>query len=142
MGQGPICNNQTCCRDDELAEPTIIIQSHCSVEDSPLARPASEQKKPVLELALKKADGNIVTMTISKQPLAFDFTRESPIVIKKVQAGGQAEALGMKVGMVLMAINGEDLSDLDFNDQYSLLKMKALKLPKQDADPDDAAMGA
>eukprot|EP00747_Dinoflagellata_sp_TGD_P216133 gnl/TRDRNA2_/TRDRNA2_88731_c0_seq1.p1 gnl/TRDRNA2_/TRDRNA2_88731_c0~~gnl/TRDRNA2_/TRDRNA2_88731_c0_seq1.p1 ORF type:complete len:152 (-),score=22.55 gnl/TRDRNA2_/TRDRNA2_88731_c0_seq1:95-550(-) len=125
MGQAqPCCVHNSNAQSDASKEPSLQpVKDFSSLSADELPTP--------LALTVRKPDGNVATIIVKFQPLGFNITKETPLVVKTVEAGGHGEALGMKVGMVLMAINNDDLKDLDFSDQYGLLKAAATKLPRQ-----------
>eukprot|EP00747_Dinoflagellata_sp_TGD_P059075 gnl/TRDRNA2_/TRDRNA2_151410_c1_seq1.p1 gnl/TRDRNA2_/TRDRNA2_151410_c1~~gnl/TRDRNA2_/TRDRNA2_151410_c1_seq1.p1 ORF type:complete len:303 (+),score=49.32 gnl/TRDRNA2_/TRDRNA2_151410_c1_seq1:57-911(+) len=118
----------------------IVRQAEIVSPDDP--RGVLYDSQPSLSLTFKKADDRLVTITAAYRPLGFDFQKQAPIVVSSVHAGGQAEALGLKVGMVLMAIDGKDLKNVDFDDQYGLLKARAKLLPARKEYLGDAAARA
>eukprot|EP00747_Dinoflagellata_sp_TGD_P198722 gnl/TRDRNA2_/TRDRNA2_71795_c1_seq1.p1 gnl/TRDRNA2_/TRDRNA2_71795_c1~~gnl/TRDRNA2_/TRDRNA2_71795_c1_seq1.p1 ORF type:complete len:150 (+),score=27.58 gnl/TRDRNA2_/TRDRNA2_71795_c1_seq1:33-452(+) len=119
----------------------------------PSSAPANFQPLRVLKLMLKKDDCNEVTIVLSEQPLRFAVAKRDgagshlvshreAMVVKMVDAGSQADMLGMKVGMVLIAIDGQYLYDWNFSEQFGLIRAKAKMLQTRHAYYDDPALGA
>eukprot|EP00747_Dinoflagellata_sp_TGD_P157757 gnl/TRDRNA2_/TRDRNA2_177765_c3_seq5.p1 gnl/TRDRNA2_/TRDRNA2_177765_c3~~gnl/TRDRNA2_/TRDRNA2_177765_c3_seq5.p1 ORF type:complete len:168 (+),score=26.51 gnl/TRDRNA2_/TRDRNA2_177765_c3_seq5:55-558(+) len=163
---------QTCCRDEEFQASQIsgsevaaveanspvrnsvfadvddlhIVNEDVAISEAATDRPLESPR--VLELTFQKADGNVVTITLSKRPLGFTFvtTNEAPIVVFCVETGSQAQELGIKAGMVLTGIDGKSVENWNptstIPKKFRLLKAKASMLPSQQSYPDHAAVGA
>jgi len=84
---------------------------------------AAEEPKKASKKASKESDGN-VTVTIAKPlGLSLDGNAEDGVRVSKVKEGGNGEANGkVKVGMVLVSLNGESCVGVAKGDVVSMVK--------------------
>jgi len=75
-------------------------------------------------------DGKPIDITLTQSPLGMTYlTDVYPIVITKLKAGSShAQAAGVKVGMKLTKIDGEDMLNMDYAKADTLIKAAAKKL--------------
>mmetsp|Transcript_5027 Transcript_5027/g.9683 ORF Transcript_5027/g.9683 Transcript_5027/m.9683 type:complete len:123 (-) Transcript_5027:226-594(-) len=70
-------------------------------------------------------------VNFKQSPLGMSFSSQStPIVIKDVMEGGEAENLGVKQGMVIEKIGDEDITAVTYSDAFASLKSMVEKLPQ------------
>jgi len=75
-------------------------------------------------------EGKEVPITFPKQPLGLTFdSNTSPVVIRKLPAGGQGEALGVKAGMQIKAIGGAEVTAMKYEEILKRIKDGAASLP-------------
>eukprot|EP00401_Gymnodinium_catenatum_P054929 CAMPEP_0117511760 /NCGR_PEP_ID=MMETSP0784-20121206/28676_1 /TAXON_ID=39447 /ORGANISM="" /LENGTH=201 /DNA_ID=CAMNT_0005307447 /DNA_START=141 /DNA_END=746 /DNA_ORIENTATION=+ len=47
-----------------------------------------------------------------EKPIGLEFTKKTPLTVKKVKPGSFAAASGVEIGWVLTAVNGQDISSM------------------------------
>ena len=58
----------------------------------------------------------------------MSFVGTKPITVKKCEAGGHAEKLGVQSGWQIQFVAGRDLDSLDYKSSVDLIKFHADKL--------------
>eukprot|EP00927_Polykrikos_kofoidii_P055709 TRINITY_DN49923_c0_g1_i1.p1 TRINITY_DN49923_c0_g1~~TRINITY_DN49923_c0_g1_i1.p1 ORF type:complete len:162 (-),score=32.44 TRINITY_DN49923_c0_g1_i1:56-541(-) len=74
-------------------------------------------------------NGKEETVTFTKRPLGMDFDKRVPIIMKRVTPNGHGYDLGVKAGWTLLAVNGEDITGMQFEQVYNLLLTHSSPLP-------------
>mmetsp|Transcript_19501 Transcript_19501/g.44978 ORF Transcript_19501/g.44978 Transcript_19501/m.44978 type:complete len:82 (+) Transcript_19501:3-248(+) len=69
------------------------------------------------------------SVVLERKPLGFAFMSRVPIVVTRVNAGGVAEAAGLKVGMELVSIGGEAVGARTYTDLYRQIIDSSAALP-------------
>eukprot|EP00747_Dinoflagellata_sp_TGD_P084513 gnl/TRDRNA2_/TRDRNA2_162540_c1_seq1.p1 gnl/TRDRNA2_/TRDRNA2_162540_c1~~gnl/TRDRNA2_/TRDRNA2_162540_c1_seq1.p1 ORF type:complete len:214 (-),score=29.51 gnl/TRDRNA2_/TRDRNA2_162540_c1_seq1:66-707(-) len=117
--------------DPQRAEGVDAVKEATVVTNACLPAPAAMQweKADALVLGLRTEDGRIVQACFRKRPLGIDFDREAPIVITRVKTMSLAEEAGVIVGTTVVSINGEDVRDKSFKEQFDLMGATAVRLP-------------
>mmetsp|Transcript_101385 Transcript_101385/g.292185 ORF Transcript_101385/g.292185 Transcript_101385/m.292185 type:complete len:139 (-) Transcript_101385:207-623(-) len=77
---------------------------------------------PALQVTFMRQDGSLASVTFMRQPLGVSFGGHAPIVIKRVVPGSHGEELGVQPGWRVVAVNGNDVSHLDFGNIYERLR--------------------
>ena len=55
---------------------------------------------------------------LQRRPLGFHFDRKAPITVKGIQSGSHAREIGVKIGWMVVTINGEEVSEKKFWANY------------------------
>lgn len=66
--------------------------------------------------------------------LGFEFETSTPMTVKSVVPGGPADDLGVKPGMVLTKIAGEDITNQTVTQSLELLRTALAELPKPETE--------
>ena len=102
---------------------TLVLKKKGGAKDSEEKASKKASKKKESKKASKESDGN-VTVTIAKPlGLSLDGNAEDGVRVSKVKEGGNGEANGkVKVGMVLVSLNGESCVGVAKGDVVSMVK--------------------
>mmetsp|Transcript_63222 Transcript_63222/g.181841 ORF Transcript_63222/g.181841 Transcript_63222/m.181841 type:complete len:145 (-) Transcript_63222:199-633(-) len=110
---------------DENTQPAttnaVEAQAPPAKKDEPEAV-AQIAKKSGLTLTFRQ-DGEDRDIIFDRQPLGFKFMSEKRIIVTAVIEGGVADRAGVKTGMELVAVAGENIIDLA--PDYAIAKVKA-----------------
>lgn len=69
-------------------------------------------------------------LRFQERPLGFEISLGvTPIRVDNVYGQGQSRRLGVEMGWYVMKVNGRDLSDKTFEDQFAMLKQALAGLP-------------
>jgi len=69
------------------------------------------------------------TVVFWKRPLGLEFSTQVPICISRVVRGSAAERLGVQIQWTMRQVNGQDVSELPFEELFTLLKRLSTQLP-------------
>lgn len=72
---------------------------------------------------------SVVTVVIQQKPVGISFKLQVPLVISQVDMNSHGAEQGAKIGWELFAINGLDITDMDFDDAYARLHAATALLP-------------
>lgn len=81
---------------------------------------------PCIHFGFRCSDGSVRPVILEKRPLGFKFSRRRHIVTV-VKPGGQAELHGVTKGMVLVAVDGKDVTESSGEEVRQLLT--SIELP-------------
>eukprot|EP00747_Dinoflagellata_sp_TGD_P168669 gnl/TRDRNA2_/TRDRNA2_195622_c0_seq1.p1 gnl/TRDRNA2_/TRDRNA2_195622_c0~~gnl/TRDRNA2_/TRDRNA2_195622_c0_seq1.p1 ORF type:complete len:128 (-),score=22.85 gnl/TRDRNA2_/TRDRNA2_195622_c0_seq1:110-493(-) len=115
-----------CCTSvgEEQSQPVDVLDV---VATSPPAKAIEGSGGTEMVVDFKLHDGKIQTIVFQRKPLGLDFEKKAPIVVSKVQTGSHAEKIGVRIGMTMVKICGQDITEKDFTYQFALLR-KASKM--------------
>lgn len=102
----------------------VLMQA---VEELPRDFLVSENKDSI-EIVFETGSG-LRTVVFWKRPLGLEFGTQAPICISGVVRGSAAERLGVQTQWVVTQVNGEDVSECSFEQQFGLLKRLSARLP-------------
>merc|ERR1712079_343012 len=93
-----------------------IINEGVNVKlDSALGGDPTPKVRKVLLIEIR--DWVTKSIKFEKKPLAINFEdKKVPIVVAKVSKNGHGYAQGVQKGMVLIEVNGEDISNMNYQD--------------------------
>jgi len=88
---------------------------------------------PCLELVFD-VEGQVKTVEFYKQPLGAEFSKrcsglDQPVTVTKVRPASYASEVGLEVGWVLKAINGEATYGKKLDEVQTLIKKQVQSLP-------------
>merc|ERR1712113_660561 len=98
---------------------TAETSTECAAADNEGSSPTSAHPFFPLRITFKLPNGSREEVSFSKRPLGLDFSMSNPMKIKKVHKGSFGDKLGVKGNWTVAAVNGEDISDLGFEQTYS-----------------------
>jgi len=81
-----------------------------------------------IEIVFETSSG-LRTIAFWKRPLGLEFNTQAPICISGVIRGSAAERLGVQTQWTLRQVNGQDVSECSFEEQFGLLKRLSARLP-------------
>lgn len=93
-----------------------------------LGNPASKVRKVLL---IERYEWQRKSYVFDKKPLAITFEdKKTPIVVTKLTKSGHGFARGVKIGMVLIEVNGEDITGLSYKESFQKIQLGLESLPK------------
>lgn len=122
----------------ELSKPIVIDEKDLRA----LAADAAEEPQgkasggfeegaaPEPQCTLVFRDGSGETSCVFKRsPLGFRFRPTAPIVVTTLSPGGEAEAVGVRPGMLLVSVDGEAVDAKPYTHLFAQLRAVASALP-------------
>jgi len=100
---------------------------------SPSSSRAKKSKPRIRKVGLTFRDdesGEEVTLKFLKKPLGLTFREDEPTVISHFPPGSQAEAMGLRIHMRLIAVEGTPLLNTDASNVFNILECCAKSLPR------------
>jgi len=82
----------------------------------------SATPRPVLTLTFILPDETVVDKDFHRKPLGMDFERGTPIVVTGVKQMSPGEEVGVEVGWIIKAINGEVITNEPFDYAHDILR--------------------
>jgi len=82
---------------------------------------------PPMRITFCLPDESTQELSFVKTPLGMDFKAKDPAVVRGVTADSHAAELGVQVGWVISAINGDDMTGKDFETFFSKLQTESVK---------------
>lgn len=105
--KGPRCELAVC-------EPEEVAAIEAEVAAMEAKAKEAEEPVPKLKIVFKKGEERVYANFVRK-PLGFTYiSNEVPMILTKVAPGSHAEALGVKVGMQVVEINGASMEGVTF----------------------------
>mmetsp|Transcript_54604 Transcript_54604/g.159398 ORF Transcript_54604/g.159398 Transcript_54604/m.159398 type:complete len:294 (+) Transcript_54604:54-935(+) len=117
--QGPRCEVVLC--DDR-------VLSKLESEEAAAAA-ARKQQLQVLHVEFD-SNGSKKVVDFKKVPLGISFDKSMPSAVTEVEPGSQADKLGVKVGWVFSAVNGQSLEGRDWSTMLAMLEQGSVCLPR------------
>jgi len=101
------------------------------LEAEEAAAAAARKHLPLRVLRVEfDAGRSVKAVEFKKLPLGISFSNVMPSEVTKVEAGSQAEQLGVKVGWVFRSVNGQPLEGKDWPKLWALLEQGGALLRK------------
>jgi len=121
-------------REAEERKVVVDVQEPEHVAEEP--RLVAEEQQLFLEqvvqvnLGFSDVKGNTMSFQLQKRPLGITFARnQTPLEVKSCVGGSHAQECGVKVGMVLTTIQGESISNANYDKVWEKLTRAVNKLP-------------
>mmetsp|Transcript_2977 Transcript_2977/g.7606 ORF Transcript_2977/g.7606 Transcript_2977/m.7606 type:complete len:402 (-) Transcript_2977:21-1226(-) len=100
---------------------------------SPSNSRAKKSKPRIRRVGLTFRDdetGEEVTLKFLKKPLGLTFREDEPTVVSHFPPDSQAEAMGLRIHMRLIAVEGTPLMNTDASNVFNILECCAKSLPR------------
>mmetsp|Transcript_35595 Transcript_35595/g.101378 ORF Transcript_35595/g.101378 Transcript_35595/m.101378 type:complete len:156 (+) Transcript_35595:85-552(+) len=88
----------------------------------------------------EKLPGAKIDLAFKQRPVGFKFRLRTPMSVLSVAPGSHAEELGVKQGMILVAVNGERVDAMSPRQAYWLLQVGSEKLEPRPAEGKETAV--
>mmetsp|Transcript_30630 Transcript_30630/g.57308 ORF Transcript_30630/g.57308 Transcript_30630/m.57308 type:complete len:137 (+) Transcript_30630:108-518(+) len=133
----------TCCGGDNEADKTpetVTIKPLVDSRSDPCGDPdereaAAEAMKDVREgvtLHFQLPDGSIQRVVFTKKPLGIDFIKNTPLTVKKIAPGSEAEEAQVQKSWIVTHVDGNPISS-QLPDAVSQLMDATKTLPPRQA---------
>eukprot|EP00930_Biecheleria_cincta_P071385 TRINITY_DN58898_c0_g1_i1.p1 TRINITY_DN58898_c0_g1~~TRINITY_DN58898_c0_g1_i1.p1 ORF type:complete len:148 (+),score=39.70 TRINITY_DN58898_c0_g1_i1:255-698(+) len=119
--------------DNEPEEQTPPPAEEAKAEAATATTPEPPKPKddsPKLTVCFRRQDGQSFDVEFTKRPCGIDFTKTTPMKVKRVHAQSVAEELGVEGGMAILTIQGEDLPN-DPQSAMEVVKKFVAQLPQR-----------
>jgi len=99
-----------------------------NIVEAPPAKP--EPVPPHINLELSDDRGDVFNCQLTQRPLGVTFAAsQTPLAVTSCGNGSHAQKLGVKVGMVVTAIDGQSISNKTYDKAWKMLVAAVSRLP-------------
>lgn len=113
----------------KIEEPTVEEAAPPAPKEEEAPAVQEKAAAPTTNVVTFEFDGSQTDITLSGAPLGMSYTTNVyPVVVVKTADAGNAKAAGVKIGMKVVKVEGEDMRNCDFKTVDAAIKALAKKL--------------
>mmetsp|Transcript_143987 Transcript_143987/g.203725 ORF Transcript_143987/g.203725 Transcript_143987/m.203725 type:complete len:125 (+) Transcript_143987:92-466(+) len=120
--------NRNCCAcEGQEAESVTAINAQGYRQFDP--DETLDTKRSVVTVLFQLPNGSTKEINFTSRPWGIDFTKSTPVTVKRVRSNSHASVLGVQVDWVALKVCNKDLPD-EFVAAMKLIQVHVLSLPE------------